>query len=148
MFMFLILFSSKNNSTKKIAEKISEKLIYKNVIKNVNDLKDTSIYAHYKYIFLCSPTYGSEELHIDMESFIVKNKNFFNNKRLCLIETGNFYGYENFSFGAGVNMYNFFIKIPCMFFYKNLSLDTFPKTDYFTLNRWLNGLNVFLENHA
>lgn len=129
-----IIYDSKKGHTKKATS------YFKYEIQHVLNAK---IWADV-VLFLC-PTYGDEELPEDMENFIINLK--IKNKLFVICELGNYYGYDTFEFGAKKIIKNKLKTLGWKQFYKNYSLDSFPKINNFeNFNKWKCGLENALQN--
>jgi hypothetical protein len=93
-------------------------------------------------LILFSPTYGDEELHADMEAFLVGLAGA--PRRFVLCELGNYYGYEEPDFGASRIMRSHLESRGWTEAAAALSLDSLPEVDWPELERWADGLNAAL----
>lgn len=135
-----LLYSTKNNTTFKIVSYIKTKLKfsrYNIICNNVNSLKTGIFFAESDVLFFCVPTYGCEELHSDFEFFLCKDLLPKDKRKYIIIETGNYYGYDDFTFGSKKILMSFLSKYDYTPYCQFLSLDTYPKIDWDQLDRWL-----------
>jgi len=140
----VILYGSSYGTTKKIVRKVSDKLNI-NSIFNIKNFKKEQLNQYKLLIFFC-PTYGDEELQIDMEIFFQSLETSLENKYFLICETGNYYGYDSFELGAKkILLYELEYR-QCIQFYKNLSLDTLPRIDWNSLEEWIKGLKGYLND--
>lgn len=135
----LIIFSTSYNNTKKISLYIQKKLKLQCV--NVTEVNE-HILKQYNNLIICAPTYGCEELNEDMEYFLLNFKENLRNKTFFLLETGIPYGFGRFHFGAKNVLERYIEKNNLGNILSSVSLETFPATDYISLNKWL----VYIEN--
>ncbi len=144
-----ILYATSHNCTKRIASHIKDRCELTTRIYNVRDVHnfyDLVFDKKNDIIVFCSPTYSSEELHIDMENFLINNQEKLLNCKYTIIETGSYYGYEDFTFGAKKILSTFLKKLKCSEVFECLSLDTFPRVDTETLNIWCSKFNNYFKN--
>jgi flavodoxin len=123
----IIVYDSKHGKTKLAATKAS--IILKTPFFHV---KDNPIIENC-VIFLC-PTYGDEELPPDMEFYLISLTE--TNKKFIICELGNYYGYDNYEFGAGKIIKNILTNLNWVEIYPMLSLDSLPKTDWNIFETW------------
>lgn len=140
-----ILYGSTHHTTAKIVKYVSEVLNIESVY-DVKNIDDMSIVSQYDWLVFFCPTYGDEELQSDMEDFFQKQELVLTDKKFTICETGNYYGYDDFTFGAGKILEYEMEKHGCRQLYKNLSLDTLPRIDWEYLNEWLDGLKEYIQD--
>ena len=142
----LIIYGSETGNSKIVAEKISKALDQPNKVKNVIEytpemLKENQFDLIMNFILVC-PTWGDAELQLDFENFLFNFTADLTNKNYAICELGNYYGYDDFEFGASRIIDHFMEKLHGTKIIENLSLDSFPRKDYETLTRWTNELNI------
>ena len=127
-----VIFASKHGHSKKVAETFIN-------CYNVNELPDLDADL---FIFIC-PTYGDEELPLEMEDFleglVLKNKEF------TVCELGNYYGYDDFEFGASKIIKDYLKNLGWKEFFPSLSLDSLPSIDWEVFYKWKEDL---YETHS
>lgn len=96
-------------------------------------------------LFLC-PTYGDEELPHEMEDFLLSLK--IRNKSYVVCELGNYYGYDDFTFGAKKIIEEHLNSLGWDKFYNGISLDSLPKIDWDCFFKWKKGLDHALQNRC
>lgn len=130
-----IIYYSKSGRTKKVANKfnLDKFRIPKEIPNEDYDL----------YIFLC-PTYGDEELPLPMEDFLINLK--LKNKKYCVCELGNYYGYDDYEFGAYKLIKFMLNKLNWQEFYNPLSLDSMPNINWKSFDCWITNLNIKINN--
>ena len=142
----IILYGSTNGTTKRIVSQISAKIDGNSEILNVKEYSQKKYnFNEYDLLIFVSPTYGDEELQCDMELFFQDFQFDLSGKKCIICETGNYYGYDNFQFGAGKIMNYHLKKLKADLFFESLSLDTLPRIDWSHLNKWIDALNVKLK---
>lgn len=118
-----VIYDSNHGKSKIIAHKFDYEVSHVNNAKLWADL----------IIFIC-PTYGDEELPADMEKFLINLK--LTNKLYVICELGNYYGYEEFEFGAKKIIENCLKTLLWKEFFPSLSLDSLPIIDWNTFYTW------------
>jgi len=131
-----VLYDSVSNNTKKLlpyfdypCEKVSSKT------KLLSDL----------VVFIC-PTYGDEELPHSMEDFLINLK--VKNKNYVVCELGNYYGFDDFSFGAKKIIEQKLLNLGWKKFYNSLSLDSVPKINWNSFFSWKTNLDYAIQNRC
>lgn len=130
-----VIYASNHGKTKQVADKFTQ-------AENAENC--TSLHGDV-VIFLC-PTYGDEELPFAMEDFLIKHTN--RNKQYVICELGNYYGYDDFQFGARSIIEKILIQRGWLCFYKNLSLDSMPQIDWNVFYKWKEGLDDVLRSKS
>lgn len=136
-----VIYGSKLGHSKKVADKVAEKLHISRAI-NARQISDLAALKSDKRGPLCliASTWGDGELQDDMEALLLRSSNLQGYK-ICLIELGNYYGYDDFEFGALAIMEATLQKLGADVV-KRLSLDSLPKIDWATLEAWLTSLKT------
>lgn len=128
-----IIYDSMHGKTKTVAMKFSCE---------IQHVKSAKIDADV-VLFIC-PTYGDEELPHDMEDFLLNLKP---EKRYYVVcETGNYYGYDDFRFGASKIIEGHLNNLGWEKFYPSFSLDSLPTIDWEPFEEWKKGLQNALQN--
>ena len=136
----IVIYYSKYGKTRKLVESLSGIDSYSVSCSQPIDL---SLYQF--FIFLC-PTYGDEELPLEMEDFI-RNLNL-DNKKYCICELGNYFGLDELEWGAKKIIESELTSRNWKEFYKNLSLDSLPKIDKPKFESWKKGLYHKINSHV
>ena len=84
-------------------------------------------------LFIC-PTYGDEELPPAMENFLCSIT--CTKKLFVICELGNYYGYDDFRFGALKIIDAHLKSLGWNEFFPALSLDSMPSIDWTTFENW------------
>jgi flavodoxin len=129
-----IIYDSVHGRTKTVASKFAHK------VQNVHDAKIDSDVV----LFIC-PTYGDEELPHDMEDFLLSLAP--DSRHYVVCETGNYYGYDDFQFGASKIIEGHLNHLGWKKFYPSYSLDALPTIDWEPFDEWKRGLENALQNH-
>jgi flavodoxin len=137
----LIIYSSfsKNSASYNVANYISNKLniskinIYEK--KNLNKIKRSKIYL------IIASTMGDQELSPQMENFFLSIKKLkLKKKKYFAAELGNYYGYDDYTFGAQKIIDSFLPEIGIKKIFKTNSIDTMPKINWFQVEKWLKSI--------
>lgn len=131
-----IIYDSNKQTAKNIA------LTFSGEIKSAKE--NPEIWADVT-LFIC-PTYGDEELPHDMEDFLLKLN--VKNKLFVICEIGNYYGYDDFTFGAKEVIQRYLQSLGWKKFYSGISLDVIPVIRWNVLNTWKDKLYENLRNHS
>lgn len=141
-----ILYGSTHGTTKRIIKKLSDYISFEYDIFNVKDISVNTFLLDYELLFFICPTYGDEELQDDMEEFLKYFKFDLSSKKYVICETGNYYGYDNFEFGAKKIIDWHLRNLGATEYYPGFSLDTLPKIDWESFEKWFNNLNSRIVN--
>ena len=128
-----VVYDSNHGKSKTVAQKFNFD------VKHVNDFE---LWADI-VLFIC-PTYGDEELPSNMEKFLINLKT--ENKLYVICELGNYYGYDDFEFGAKKIIEQSLNKLNWKKFHNGLSLDSMPNIDWNVFDVWKEGLENVLRN--
>lgn len=135
----VIIYGSKTGNSWKVASRLAS-FLEDSLVINARDLRSRSgdcpalVYQNAKYILVAS-TWGDGELQEDMEHILVSDS-LQSIKKVSLVELGNYYGYDDFSFGAAEIMEKFLLG-KGVIIEDILSIDSLPKIDWETLERWI-----------
>jgi flavodoxin len=137
----LILYASKGDSAKKVAEFLQDNLIDNSQIICVNNNVIKAEDFNFSLLILVCPTYGDEELETDMENFLIKsNWNNHRGKYFTVCELGLYRGYLETSQGAGILISNY-LKLKGLLLRCNiLSIDSMPLEDFSLIKKWSDAL--------
>jgi len=137
----IIIYASRGNSAKKVAESILENLSEKAQILCVNNNELKAQLLDFKSLIIVCPTYGDEELESDMESFLVSSDwKTHSGKIFSVCELGLYRGYTETAQGAGAIISNY-LKSKGLVPHKNiLSVDSIPLEDFSLIKKWSEGL--------
>lgn len=120
------------------SEKVASKFNFE-----VSNCKNAILFADV-VIFIC-PTYGDEELPHMMEDYLLSINS--NPRYFVVCELGNYYGYDDFTFGAKKIIESYLINIGWKKFFKGLSLDSIPTIDWQIFFKWKEELEYALQNN-
>jgi flavodoxin len=137
----VILYASRGNSAKKVAEFILKNLDHEAQIMCVNNKSLVPNPLDFDYFIFVCPTYGDEELEADMERFLISSdwKIHFG-RFFSVCELGLYRGYLETNQGAGV-IISKYLQSKGLIMHKNiLSVDSIPLEDYTLIKTWSQGL--------
>lgn len=141
-----LLYGSSNGRTRKAVNETLKWLSMKPDVFDVKDLTSTEHFSGYDLLMFFSPTYGDEELQPDMEKFIRDFSLDMSGKQFVICELGNYYGYEDFSFGAMPIIRRHLLELGGKEMCSPLSLDAMPRVEWGQLRRWVEYVNSNLNN--
>lgn len=140
MWKIALLYATKHNHTKKVVDNILVDFQFD--VYNVSNC-DQSVFHHYDLIIIFCPTYGDEELPLEMEDFI--HKLTIINKAFVICELGNYYGYDDYQFGALKILKNQLLSLGWTEAMPGLSLDSLPKIEWDCFYKWCRRLNQYVS---
>jgi flavodoxin len=137
----LVLYGSTWNNTRSVVNRLPQLLAFPIDIVDVKTVKDASIFGGYDLLIFFASTAGDQELQADMEQFLARQVIELDSKPYAICELGNYFGYDDFDFGAE-RILSYFLHagngcevIP------PFAMDSFPRKDWSGLARWCNLLN-------
>jgi flavodoxin I len=135
----ILIYSSKHGRTKKVVEAFLSrfKINSHNVAEGNIDLND------YDLILIFSPTYGDGEVEEQMEDFLMDLD--VHNKKFAVCELGNYYGYDDYEFGAAKIIITHLKSLKWEIIYPTLSLDSMPTINWPAFDAWKEGLKCLIE---
>lgn len=142
-----LLYGSSHGRTRKVVNESLERLAIKPDVFDVKECPNTQQISDHELLIFFSPTYGDEELQPDMEDFLRYFSLDLSGKQFVICELGNYYGYEDFSFGAMPILRRRLLELGALEFCTPLSLDTMPRVSWEQLHRWIEYVNSCLNNH-
>ena len=122
-----VIYDSNHGRTKMVAQKFNC---------DVSHVAEAKLWADV-IVFIC-PTYGDEELPHAMEDFLTNLE--IKNKKYVVCETGNYYGYDDFQFGASKIIEGCLDALNWKKFYPSFSVDALPTIDWEPFYEWKRGL--------
>lgn len=137
----LIIYGSTRGSTRLVATRMPEKLHFAADVVDVNSLQDVSLLRQYDLLLLLASTWGDGELQIDMEHFFVNHHIDLSGKHYAICELGNYYGYDDFEFGALRIMQHQLQQWGGHEIVEPFCMDSLPRKDWDGFARWCNLLN-------
>ena len=137
----VVLYGSSRGSTRKVVARLSDYFDFPFKVFDVKQVEDTRVLDPYDLFLFFSPTYGDAELQPDMEKFIACFKLDMSNKYYAICELGNYYGYDDFEFGAMKIIRYHLDKLHGKELAKPLSMDSLPQKDWEALAAWCERVN-------
>lgn len=142
----LVVYGSTWGSTKKVVQRLPEWLSFPVEIVNVNSLVNDESFKEYDLLMFFSSTSGDQELQADMEKFLLQNALKLSGKPYAVCELGNYFGYDDFEFGAEC-IISYFLRVGGgTELIPPFAMDTFPNRDWKGLARWCSILNEKVRN--
>lgn len=142
-----LLYGSTHGRTRKVVEEIVRRVAVQLDVFDVKSKPAPEKFADYDTLLFCVPTYGDEELQDDMEEFLQTFDLDLTGKRFAIAELGNYYGYDDYSFGAMAILRRRLLELHATELCQPLSLDSLPKVNWDQLGRWVDHLNARLKSH-
>ena len=143
-----ILYGSSHGKTRKVIAEVLKQLTVQPDVFDVKKGVDPKRLAEYDLLAFFCPTYGDEELQDDFETFLIRFDLDLTGKHFVICELGNYYGYDDFSFGALHIIRRRLLELNGRELCEPLSLDSFPRTHWEHLLDWVNHLNTKLHEHV
>ena len=133
----LLVFASKGNSARKVAEEIASNFSTQPDIICLNDKLIKAEDLYFDHLILVCPTYGDEELETEMENFLVESEwALHRNKEFSVCELGLYRGYLETAQGAGRIIANFLQSKGMILKHKIMSVDSIPLEDFSLIIKW------------
>mgnify|MGYP000246946447 FL=1 len=141
----LVIYGSSRGNTKSVVNRLSDKLTFHVDIAEASSILDAELLSKYDLLLFFASTWGDGELQIDMENFFIRHRTNLNSKPYAICELGNYYGYDDFEFGALHIMQNQLEQWNGYELVEPFSMDSLPHKDWDSLNRWCELLNHNVE---
>jgi len=141
----LIIYGSTRGNTRLVATRMPSNLHFDADVRNVTSLEDSSVLRRYDLLLFLASTWGDGELQVDMEQFFVRQHIDLAGKHYAICELGNYYGYDDFEFGALRVMQHQLQQWGGREFIEPLCMDSLPRKDWAGFARWCNLLNRAVE---
>lgn len=141
----LVVFGSSRGNTRAVVKKLPALLRFPFDSVDAADLTDTRHFDAYDLLLFLASTWGDGELQVDMEMFFVKCPLHLAGKPYAICELGNYYGYDDFEFGALRIMQHHLNKGGGREFAEPFCMDSLPKRDWEGLARWCEYLNAKVQ---
>jgi flavodoxin len=137
----VVIYASRGNSAKVISEYIKDSLQLEALLVCVNGNNIDAAELDFDHLILVCPTYGDEELEIEMELFLTRS-NWFRHKNssFSVCELGLYRGYLETTMGAGKIISDFLISKGLVRKGSLLSVETMPINSFLLINKWVKGL--------
>jgi flavodoxin len=142
-----LLYATTFGKTRRVVSEVARQLEFAVDIYDVKHV-DPPIADSYELLLWFCPTYGDEELQEDMESFLLRFHPDLSTKKFCVCELGNYYGYDNFQFGALRIIRNHLLALRASEICEPLSLDSHPHVPWDHVSDWVKQLNRVVQEHG
>lgn len=140
-----LIYSTQHGRTRRVVNEVLKQLAVHPVVfelpANTSNLK----LLDYDVLMFFAPTYGDEELEAVMEDYFQDLQCDLAGRRFVICELGNYYGYDDFSFGGLHIMRRRLLELNGQEFAPHLSLDSFPRLNWDHVRDWVLVLNRCLS---
>lgn len=137
----LVLYGSSTGNTHLVASRLSGQLQFLVDVIDICAVLDDALLMQYDLLIFLASTWGDGELQNDMEEFFVRHQIDLQGKPYAICELGNYYGYDDFEFGALRIMQHHLKLWGGREFVEPFSMDSLPRKDWDGLTRWSNLLS-------
>ncbi len=108
---------------------------------DVAELGDSEPLHRYGLLIFLASTWGDGELQVDMENFFTRQSVALAGKRYAICELGNYYGYDDFEFGALRIMQYHLERSGGQELVDPFCMDSLPRKDWGGFKKWCDALN-------
>jgi flavodoxin len=136
-----------NGSSAKVVEELRQLLEFPFEAVNVANSPATVPLPPFDLLLMVIATYGDQELLDVVEEFITTRTAELKNKAYSVCELGNYYGYDDFEFGAKQIVEFQLNGLGAFLFCPGVSADSLPKLDWRAVKAWGRNLNQTVKNH-
>jgi flavodoxin len=144
----LIIYGSTRGNTRLVATRMPDKLTFHADVQDVKALRDVDVLHQYDVLVFLASTWGDGELQVDMERFLVGHPVDLSGKRYAICELGNYYGYDDFEFGALRILQYQLQQWGGRELVEPFCMDSLPRKDWTGFARWCNLLNRTVEQEC
>ena len=137
----LLLYGSTRGNTRLVATRMPALLQFPVDVVDASTVTDSGLLVKYDLLLFLASTWGDGELQIDMEHFFVHHGAELAGKPYAICELGNYYGYDDFEFGALRIMQYYLTMGGGREFVEPFCMDSLPRKDWDGLARWCDLLN-------
>jgi flavodoxin len=141
----LIIYGSTRGNTRLVAARMPGNLHFDVDVRDVASLQDSNVLRQYDLLLFLASTWGDAELQIDMEHFFARQRVDLCGKHFAICELGNYYGYDDFEFGALRIMQHQLEQWGGREFAEPFCMDSLPRKDWDGFARWCEMLNRAVE---
>jgi flavodoxin len=139
----LVLYGSKTGNTRLVANRLPGMLNCETEVVNVASITNADHLLNYGMTLYLASTWGDGELQLDMELFFSRNKVDLHRQPYAICELGNYYGYDDFEFGALNIMRHHVEGWNACEVVEPFSMDSLPHKDWKNLGRWCDRINMY-----
>ncbi len=137
----LVIYGSSTGNTAKAAARLVEQLNFSVDVVEVKLVSDVNVLGQYDVLIFMASTWGDGELQVDMEAFFVRQQVALDGRPYAICEVGNYYGYDDFDFGALRVMEHYLKLWGGREIVEPFSLDSLPRMDWGNFERWCDAVN-------
>lgn len=141
----LVVYGSTRGNTRLVANRLPGLLAFPIDIVDVKTLDGPDIFKEYDLLMFFASTWGDGELQIDMEKFLVREAMQLHGNPYVICELGNYYGYDDFNFGAERILQHFLKAAGGVELVEPFSMDSLPHKDWVGLGRWCDLINTTIQ---
>ncbi|BBL71580.1 flavodoxin domain-containing protein [Methylogaea oryzae] len=140
-----VLYGSSRGNTRKVVARLPEQLHFAVDVLDVAERPEPAALAPYSVLLFFASTWGDGELQKDMEAFLAGRALSLQGKRYAICELGNYYGYDDYEFGAMRIIRHHLEAAGGQELIEPFSMDSLPRKDWDGLARWCALLNAAME---
>ena len=130
------IFGSSRGNTKLVASRLADYVDFPFSVFDASQIVEPLFFNQYSsYLFFAS-TWGDGELQEDMESLFMRLNPDLTGKFYGICELGNYYGYDDFEFGALRIMSHFLTLSGGIELIEPFCMDSLPRKDWEGFERW------------
>jgi len=137
----VLVYGSTRENTARLARSLPQLLAVPLDVFNAANIQSLEQIDGYDVYLFFASTWGDGELQIDMENFFVKHRLELTGKAYAICELGNYYGYDDFEFGALHIMQGLLARSGGRELIEPFCMDSLPRKDLENFQRWLTLLN-------
>lgn len=138
----LVVFGSTRGNTRVVVERLPSLLRFPIELVCVSELAGAEAFKPYDLLLFFASTWGDGELQVDMEHFFARPPLQLGGKHYVICELGNYYGYDDFEFGAMHIMRHHLEVAGGIELIEPFSMDSLPRKDWRGLARWCDVLSL------
>jgi flavodoxin len=137
----LALYGSTTGNTRMVALRLPEHMVFPVDVVDVGSVSETGALDGYDLLIFLASTWGDGELQVDMERFFVNCRMALDGKHYAVCELGNYYGYDDFEFGALRIIQHHLQLWGGHELVEPFSMDSLPRKDWAGFARWCDLIN-------
>lgn len=134
-------------SSAKVVEELKQLLNFPFEAINIAAAPETVPLPSFDILLMVIATYGDQELLDVVERFLTSRNGELKGKKYSVCELGNYYGYDDFEFGAKQIAEFQLSRLGNTLFCQGASADSLPKLDGRAIKAWGRELNQTMQNH-
>jgi flavodoxin I len=136
MISTVLIYGSSRGNTELVAKRFKESVDFPVDLMPAQEVRDQEVFARYRVFLFFASTWGDGELQEDMESLLVRLPISLEARHYALCELGNYYGYDDFEFGALRILSEFLQRSGGMELVEPFCMDSLPKKDWAGFEKW------------